>query len=132
MQFCHGLSRARPYLSLAAFNITGKLLKLSDNVFDQFIGARIISIVQQYFKVTITNQFEPKILNLIQFVLKFWSLSVKTSTSRHHGNHIIKVGMSDVIKIPSIYLKTRVYPFSRNFFSLFSDIGDIFIIFHAT
>ena len=28
--------------------ITGKLLKLSDNVFDQFIGVRIISIVQRY------------------------------------------------------------------------------------
>ena len=46
----------------------GKLLKLSDNVFDQFIGVRIISIVQQYFKITITNQSESKILNLIQFV----------------------------------------------------------------
>ena len=40
------------------------------DAFDQFIGVWIISIVQQHFKVTITNQFEPKILNLIQFVSK--------------------------------------------------------------
>ena len=55
-------------LSLAA--LSPVLLKLSDNAFYQFIGVWIISIVQQHFKVTITNQFKPKILNLIQFVSK--------------------------------------------------------------
>ena len=50
--------------------ITGKLLKVSDNAFDQFVGVWIISIVQQHFKVTITNQFDSKILSLIQFLSK--------------------------------------------------------------
>ena len=38
---------------------------------------------------------------------KFSSLSVKTNTSRHRGNHVIKVGMSDIGEIPTISLKTR-------------------------
>ena len=66
---CLGLG-LRPTKLNCIITDTGKLLKLSDNAFDQFSGVWIISIVHQHFKVTITNQFEPKILNLIQFVSK--------------------------------------------------------------
>ena len=96
--------------------ITGKLLKSSDNVFDQFIGVHITSIFQQYFKVTITNQFEPNILNLIQFVSKVLVIV--------GGNHIIKVGMGDVSKIPTISLKTRdISILYRNFFPSLQILG---------
>ena len=72
------LVRARPYLSLAALSPVNLL---GDNLFQQFIGVRIISIVQQYFKVTITTQFESKILNVIQFVSKLLVTVSETKAS---------------------------------------------------
>ena len=91
---------------------------MSDNIlFDQFIGVHIIKIVQQYFKVTITNQFGSYILNLIQFSSKVLVTVGETNTSRRHGNHIIKVGMGDIGKISTISLKTRdISIFYSNFF----------------
>ena len=55
------LARAKPNWSFkSCIYITGNFKYcVSDNVLDQFIDVRIISIVQQYFKVTITKQFEP-------------------------------------------------------------------------
>ena len=55
---CHGLSSARSNLSLATLPLSSvNFQTVSDSIFDQFIGVHIIRIVQQYFKVTITNQF---------------------------------------------------------------------------
>ena len=55
---------------------------------------------------------------------KFWSLSVETSISRCHSNHIIKVGMGDIGKISTISLKMRdISILYRNFFPSLQILG---------
>ena len=114
-----GLSLSQAILSLkrAALPPVNFKYCVSDNVLDQFIDVRIISIVQQYFKFTITKQFEPQILNLMQFVSK---VLVTVGENKHKQTpryHIIKVGMGDIGKIS---LKRGIYPFFiATFFPLF-------------
>ena len=72
---------------------------------------------------SLTN-LSPKFSIWCNLYPKFWSLSVKTNTSRRHGNHIIKVGMGDISKIPTIFLKTRdISILFRNFFPSLQILG---------